>query len=116
MGLISLEGIEFFAYHGFYKEERKIGNKYRVDITVETDFNEAARKDQLSETLDYEMLYKMIQEVMLRPAKLLEHIAYDIIEQTYIQFPRVKSVRVSVAKHNPPVGGVCKWARITMKR
>jgi 7,8-dihydroneopterin aldolase/epimerase/oxygenase len=116
MGTIALEGLEFFAYHGFYKEERKVGNKYSVDIKVELDFSEAARKDALSETLDYEALYKLIQQVMQKPAKLLEHIAHEIIGQTYIQFHNVKAMEVSVAKHNPPVGGVCKWAKVTLKK
>lgn len=116
MGSISLEGMEFFAYHGFYKEERKIGNKYRVDITVEMDFSEAAEKDKLSATLDYEILYKMIHQVMQEPSKLLEHIADRIIEQTYTNFSFIQTVEVSIAKHNPPVGGVCKWAKVTLKR
>lgn len=37
LGTISLEGLEFFAYHGFYDEEQKVGNKYSLDITIHTD-------------------------------------------------------------------------------
>ncbi|MEO1652050.1 MAG: dihydroneopterin aldolase [Bacteroidota bacterium] len=113
---ISLEGMEFFAYHGFYKEERKIGNKFNVDLTIWTDLEEAAQKDKLSATIDYESLYKMIQQVMVRPSKLLEHIAQQIIQEIYENYPFIEAVEVSVAKYNPPVGGVCKWARITLKR
>ncbi len=108
--------MEFFAYHGFYKEERKIGNKYNVDVNVEADLEKAARKDRLSATLDYESIYRIIQEEMRKPSKLLEHIARQIIKQIYVHFPDIHSVEVSVAKYNPPVGGVCKWARVTLKR
>jgi 7,8-dihydroneopterin aldolase/epimerase/oxygenase len=116
METISLEGLEFFAYHGFFKEERTIGNKFSIDLTIETDFSEAALADRLSMTIDYGALYKIVQAVMQKPAKLLEHIAHQIIEEIYQTFPQVKSVEVSVAKHNPPVGGVCKWARVKLKR
>ncbi|MDX2306554.1 MAG: dihydroneopterin aldolase [Microscillaceae bacterium] len=116
MDKIILEGLEFFAYHGFYKEERKIGNKYNVDLIVEADLHEAADKDKLSFTIDYETLYRIIQQEMQRPSKLLEHIARQIIIQIYRQFPEVNSIEVSVAKFNPPVGGVCKWAKVTLKR
>lgn len=116
MDKIILEGLEFFAYHGFYKEERKIGNKYNVDLIVEADLHEAADKDKLSFTIDYETLYRIIQQEMQRPSKLLEHIAQQIIIQIYRQFPEVNSIEVSVAKFNPPVGGVCKWAKVTLKR
>lgn len=114
MGTISLEGLEFFAYHGFYDEEQKIGNKYAVDIIVTTDFSEAARKDRLSATVNYEELYQITARTMQRPARLLEHIAHSIIEEIRLRYPTVQSVEVSVSKFNPPVGGVCHRARITL--
>ena len=32
MGTIELEGLEFFAYHGYYEEERKIGSVVRIRL------------------------------------------------------------------------------------
>lgn len=116
MDTISLEGLEFFAYHGYYREERQIGNKYQVDITIHLDLDEAAQKDKLAATINYETIYKMIEEEMRKPSKLLEHIAHRIIQQAYERFPTVDLVEVRVAKYNPPVGGVCKWARVYLKR
>lgn len=115
MGTIALEGLEFFAYHGFYDEEQKIGNKYAVDITVFADFSEAARRDRLSATVNYEALYEITAAVMKRPARLLEHIAHNLITDIKERFPAVESVEVSVSKFNPPIGGVCHRARITLR-
>jgi 7,8-dihydroneopterin aldolase/epimerase/oxygenase len=115
LGTIALEGLEFFAYHGFYDEEQKIGNKYAVDIIVYADFSEAARRDRLSATVNYEDLYKITAAVMKRPARLLEHIAHSLISEIKRQYPAVETVEVSVSKFNPPIGGVCHRARITLK-
>lgn len=115
MGTITLEGLEFFAYHGFFKQEREIGNKFSVDLTIEVDFLEAAEQDKLSATIDYGNLYQIVQKVMEKPTKLLESVAQNIVHETKTQYPQIKSVEVSVAKHNPPVGGVCKWAKIRLK-
>lgn len=115
MGTITLEGLEFFAYHGFYDEEQKIGNKYSVDIVVNTDFREAAQRDRLSGTVNYEKLYQITATVMQRPARLLEHIANSIIEEIRRQYPTIDGIEVSVSKFNPPVGGVCHRAKITMR-
>ncbi len=115
MGTIALEGLEFFAYHGFYDEEQKIGNKYAVDIIVYADFSEAARRDRLSATVNYEDLYTITAAVMKRPARLLEHIAHRLIAEIKQQYPAVETVEVSVSKFNPPIGGVCHRARITLK-
>ena len=117
MGLISLEGLDFFAYHGVYQEEQKMGNKYRVDITIETDFMEAATEDKITSTVHYGEVYELVETVMKQRSKLLENLAYRIVEATYKKYPDIiTSVEVSVAKFNPPVGGVCKWAKVTHKR
>ena len=115
MGTISLEGLEFFSYHGFYDEEQKIGNKYSVDIVVTADFSEAARRDRLSATVNYEDLYRITAHVMQQSARLLEHIAHRIIQEIRTKYPDLQSVEVSVSKFNPPIGGVCHRAKITLK-
>jgi 7,8-dihydroneopterin aldolase/epimerase/oxygenase len=115
MGTIALEGLEFFAYHGFFDEEQKMGNKYAVDIVVTADFSEASRRDRLSATIDYGQLYQITAAVMRQPARLLEHLAHRIITDIRQHYPDVTSVEVSVSKFNPPIGGVCHRARITMR-
>ena len=116
MGRITLEGIEFFAYHGYYQEERKTGNRYSVDISVEADLEQAAEEDSLKETVNYEKLYRIVSEEMQKPSKLLEHIGHRLIEQTFRNFPEIATVEVSVSKFNPPVGGVCRRAVVTLRR
>jgi dihydroneopterin aldolase len=115
VGVISLEGLEFFAYHGFYEEEQKIGNKYTVDITVVASLHKAAEGDQLAETVNYEDLYRIAATVMSGKSKLLEHVAYQIIEEIRSLYPFVQKVVVSVSKHNPPIGGICNKAKITLE-
>ncbi|TDI66324.1 MAG: dihydroneopterin aldolase [Bacteroidetes bacterium] len=114
MGLVSLEGLEFFAYHGYYDEEQKVGNKYSVDVTVRADLKAAAVEDELSQTVNYETLYKIVRENMQVRARLLEHIGYEIIQSIFQEFLQVQWVEVSISKFNPPIGGVCKEARVTL--
>lgn len=116
MGKIALEGLEFFAYHGFSEEEQKIGNRYGIDITIETNFEEAAKHDKLTETIDYHALYRVIQQEMTQPAKLLENIAERIIEAVFEHFQEVNAVEVRVSKFNPPIGGICRRALVTLKK
>jgi 7,8-dihydroneopterin aldolase/epimerase/oxygenase len=105
MGAISLEGIEFFAYHGVHEEEQKIGNRYQVDIMVTTDFSEAAENDKLRDTVNYGDLYEIISGVMKIKARLLEHIAQLIISNVRKRYPEIEKIEVSVSKFNPPIGG-----------
>jgi 7,8-dihydroneopterin aldolase/epimerase/oxygenase len=115
MGKVALEGLEFFAYHGHYDEEQKIGNKYGVDIHVETSaLHDAGTQDRLAETIDYEKLYTIIKEEMKKPSRLLENIAQRIIKAVFISFPQVEGVEVVVSKFNPPIGGICRRAAVTL--
>jgi dihydroneopterin aldolase len=116
MGIISLEGLEFFAYHGYSDEEQKTGNRYAIDIAVTADIKGAAQQDRLQLTVNYEALYRIIAEEMTHKSRLLEHIAERIIERTYQIYPQVELVEVSVSKFNPPIGGVCTRAKVTLKK
>jgi 7,8-dihydroneopterin aldolase/epimerase/oxygenase len=114
MAVVTLENMEFFAYHGFYEEEQKIGNKYSVDISVAADLTQASETDQLSATVNYEHLYKIVAHEMKIPTRLLEHIAQRIIKAVYEQFKTVEGIQVTVAKYNPPIGGVCAKAKVSL--
>lgn len=115
LGIITLEGLEFFAYHGYYSEEQKIGNRYSLDVAIETDLDQAGRQDVLSYTVDYVVVYQVVAAVMKQSHKLLEHIGYKVISEIRLKYPFVEKVRVSVSKYNPPIGGVCDRARITLE-
>jgi len=116
MGWITLEGLEFFAYHGFYEEERKIGNRYEVDIRIETDFDQASENDLLKYTVDYGELYQLISREMQQSTQLLERLAGRISERVLQEIKPVRQVEISISKLNPPLGGLCKRAKITMSK
>ncbi len=115
MGVVSLEGLEFFAYHGFYEEEQRIGNRYQIDIHITTDLSEAAQLDRLKSTVNYEILYKIVAAIMKEPSRLLENIGLKIINQVRTQFPDIEIVEVAVSKFNPPIGGVCTRAKVQLR-
>jgi 7,8-dihydroneopterin aldolase/epimerase/oxygenase len=114
VGTVSLEGLEFFAYHGVSDQERMIGNKYSVDVSVTTDITQAALHDDLSGTVDYSEIYTIVVGVMQTPTKLLEHIGYQIITEIKKRFLNIETVTVSVSKFNPPIGGVSTRSKISL--
>ncbi len=116
MGTISLEGLLFQAFHGYYKEERKLGNTFTVDITIETDFQKASQQDDLTQTINYEEVYAIVKAEMEIPSKLLEHIIYRIQEKMEERFPQMHALEISISKSNPPIGGICDRARVSIKK
>lgn len=115
MGIIRLEGMEFSAYHGVMDEERRIGNRFQVDLVLETDFEEAAQTDKLNDTVDYEAIYRIVSSRMQTPARLLEFLAREIATEVKGRFPAIRWIEVTVSKFNPPVGGICKQASVVYR-
>jgi len=115
MGKISLEGMEFYARHGYYEEERVIGNKYSVDVTLDVDFSGAAKSDRLEGTVDYEKVYELVREVMSIDTNLLEHLAHKMIVALRDRFKHINRVNVKISKYNPPIKGLCQKATVELE-
>ena len=114
MGIIKVENIRVFAYHGCLKEETKIGSDYRVDLEVKADLQTSAITDKLNDTVDYVLLNKIIKEEMEKPSHLLETVAKRILIRIFNEDKLVKKATVWVSKLNPPIGGDVEKVTIKM--
>ncbi|CAN5558725.1 hypothetical protein BH10BAC4_BH10BAC4_05710 [soil metagenome] len=87
-----------------------------MDVVVETEFGEAAFQDDLSGTINYEDVYAVVKAEMEKPSKLLERVGHSIAEKILEGFPEANSVQISISKFNPPIGGVCRKASVTISK
>ncbi len=114
MGKVTLEGIEFHAYHGAYPEESILGNRFTVDLEIDTDLKTAMNSDELKDTVDYAKLYQLIKSRMDVKVKLLEHLGHLIIQDILKAFPQTKKVKITLKKHHPALGGLVKHSAVTV--
>jgi dihydroneopterin aldolase len=114
MGIIKVENIRIFAYHGCLKEETKIGSDYRIDLEVKANLQSSSKTDKLSDTVDYVFLNKVIKEEMSIPSHLLETVAKRILKRIFNKEKLVKKATVWVSKLNPPIGGDVEKVTIKM--
>jgi len=116
MGLIQIEGMEFFAYHGCFKEERVIGTRFIVDLSIETDTVEAETTDDLKKTVNYQSVYKLFKAEMEIKSHLLEHVARRIILSVKMHHPEAGNIKVKVVKLNPALsdGGKVRQVSVTL--
>ena len=105
MGLIQIENMEFYAFHGHFREEQIVGNKFLVDLSIDSDMSTPADSDNLKDAINYQLAYKLVKEEMEKKSKLLEHIAKRILDTIYANFQDVRNVTVKISKMNPPMGG-----------
>ena len=114
MGIIKVENIRVFAYHGCLKEETKIGSNYRIDLKVKANLQTSAKTDALSDTVDYVLLNRIIKEEMKKPSYLLETVCRRVLDRIFNEDVLVEKATVYVSKLNPPIGGDVESVTIKM--
>lgn len=114
--IIEVNNIRLYAYHGCLEEEAKIGSNYRVDISLVTDFTEAAVTDDLSKTVDYVKIHEIVQQEMSIRSKLLEQVAERIVVNSKKSCPTILNVRVKIAKLCPPINGDVEEVAIIIEK
>lgn len=117
MGIIEIEDMEFYSYHGCFEAEKIVGNHFLVQAYIETDCRKAALSDKIEDTLNYQTVYTIISEQMNIPSSLLEHVCNRILDALFLQFPKqILHARIKVSKLTPPMGGKMKSVSITLER
>ena len=116
MAIITLSGMEFYAYHGCFEEEQLIGNYFNVDIEFDTNADLAENTDNISGTVNYQDVYDLVKEEIMIKSKLLEHVAKRITDRLIKSFPQIESCSISLSKLNPPLGGKVNKVSVTLKK
>lgn len=111
---VALEGAEFYAYHGYYPEEQLIGTHFLVDVQVGFYADIDVEKDNLSDTVNYELLYAIIEEEMKHTRKVIETVAQAILNRIKSEFTFIETAEVIIRKQRPPFRGPLKQSVITL--
>jgi 7,8-dihydroneopterin aldolase/epimerase/oxygenase len=112
---VSLLDIETYAHHGVFDEEQINGNQFFTCVTVWHSGKSAQQSDKLSDAFDYQIIYDAVEEEMKVASKLLEHLAWRIAKNLSLKDKKIKKIKVSVAKKNPPISGKAAFSKITIK-
>ncbi len=115
MGMIEVNGIKVYAYHGCLSEEGRIGGHYRVDISVEGDMARAERSDKLADTIDYGRITAIVVEEMAKRSQLIEHVAARMLDALKTEWPNSFQWRVRLVKEHPPIAGAVDQVVYTME-
>lgn len=105
---IELEDMEFYAFHGCYKEEQVAGNKFIVNLKFKVNTQKAETTDNIIDTVNYAHVYNLVKSQMEIKSHLIEHLGRRIVNVIKLEYPEIIKIRVKVSKMNPPMGGNMK--------
>ncbi|WP_028400947.1 dihydroneopterin aldolase [Ectobacillus panaciterrae] len=117
MDKIFVHDMEFYGYHGVFPEENKLGQRFKVDLTVELDLRKAGETDDLDQSVNYGELYHLCERIVEgKPYKLLESVAEKIASAILNEYPLIQSCTVKVIKPDPPIRGHYREVAVEIKR
>ena len=91
MGLITVEGIRVFAFHGHLPEEKKLGGHFIVNVWIEADTSEVEKTDDLNDTVDYVKIIEIVKEQMAIRSNMIENPTKRIVD-TILPLNKVQKV------------------------
>ena len=100
--------LTFYGYHGCEAAERKLGQRFEIDLALTLDLEPAATSDDLSKTIDDAAVYVIVRDIVEGPAcnlieTVAERIATAVLEKT-----APLSVWVRVCKPGIPIRGMVR--------
>lgn len=101
---VAIKEAEFYAYHGFYEEERKAGNTFIIDAEV-TIKSFDSTDDNIYDTVNYEQIYTICKQEMEKTQKLLETVVLNIISRFRDELENITGATVRLEKIAPQLGG-----------
>ncbi|MCF8566119.1 dihydroneopterin aldolase [Alicyclobacillus tolerans] len=117
MDEIVLKGMRFFAYHGVFPEEQKLGQRFTVNLRLQLDLSTPGRTDDVKDTVDYGQVYERVQTIMEGgPFRLLETAASRIADALLQSFPSLSSVKVEIEKPSAPIAGIFDSVGVAIHR
>jgi len=114
---IFISGLTLHAYHGVMPHEAKVGQTFSLDILLEIDLSAAARSDKVTDTVSYDKVVTCASKAFLRQRfRLIEAAGGSVADAVLAEFPRVRSVTVTIHKSHAPIAATFSDVGVILTR
>jgi dihydroneopterin aldolase len=113
---IVLDGMAFSGRHGVHDWEKVTPQRFEVDVELVLDLAPAGTSDDLTRTIDYGPVYRLVREIVeQRSFDLIETLA-ETVASAVLDAHRVDEVVVRVRKPDVRLGGPLRFAAVEISR
>ena len=103
MDKMVLHRMEYYGYHGVFEEERKLGQRYYVDLELQMDLREAGEQDDLTKTVNYAEIHYLVKDIVeTKSFQLIEALGENIASSLLDTYTSINALTVKVTKPHPP--------------
>lgn len=114
---VSLHGLDVFARHGVYAEEKRLGQHFFLDLDCHLSTRRAGLSDDLGQALNYGQVAQVLTRAFTEPVyDLIEAAAEHAASVLLHTFPQIRSLDLTVRKPSAPVGLPLAYPSVTIRR
>ena len=116
MDKIIMKDMQFYGYHGVLPEEQRLGQRFVIDVELFLDLKPAGQSDDLTKTVSYADVYRLVEDIVTRSKfKLIEAAAEAVAGQLIKKFGPEK-VTVRIKKPQAPIAGCFAYMAVEITR
>ena len=116
MGIIRLNNMNFYGYHGVYEFEKEQGTNFEIDLELFTDLTKPSASDNIEDTINYEDVYELVKKVFgSKSYFLLEKLANSISRSIFKEY-KIEKLTIRVRKIDAPLDGKLDSVEIQLSR
>ena len=114
---ILIKDLEVFCHHGLHQEEKILGQKFIVNITLYVSTRRAGVSDDMNDSVSYGDVCRLVKKEMTRQkVNLLECVAERLARVILLEFGMVERVIIAVKKPWAPVLMHMDYAAVCIER
>ncbi|NEU04932.1 2-amino-4-hydroxy-6-hydroxymethyldihydropteridine diphosphokinase [Clostridium senegalense] len=117
MDKIFIKDLEIFANHGYFQEEKNLGQKFVLTMEVELDLSKASSEDNLEDTVHYGILCDEIEKEFTKTSyDLIETACEELINSIMLKYNTINKISLELKKPWAPVKKHLDYVSIKMER
>ena len=111
---IAIDRLKIFAHHGVTDQEQTVGNQFEVSCSLTCGSTKSILTDNISDTVNYAEIIRIIKSEMDKPSRLIEHAAGRIMTAIQTTYPQITGGSIKVSKLCPPCGAETAGVSVTV--
>lgn len=119
MAKVRIKNMMFYGFHGLYEYEREQGQKFYIDIEVETRDDSVAQADDPVNAVQSATVYAVIRDaVENKRFMLLQALGLHVNQEILKAMPMAKASTIIIRKPSVPIAGPldCVEVEVCTKR
>lgn len=117
MAKVRIHNMMFYGFHGVFEYEREQGQKFYIDVEIETNDDRLAETDDVKDGVDPAAVYDVVKDVTENKRfQLLAALSAHIGDKLLEKYPHFKTVTTRIRKPSVPISGPIDFVEVEVTR